>query len=271
MSDRNRPTRINRGDPIPAAWLQKVADNIVQRITVTGGRVRRIGTSLAIDVDKKVAGGIAGSAHFYVLTESSNYVTGHKVVRWNSETGLPDVLSDETFWIAKPPSIRGQLLGSYVGSVIVAARGVSGGTGVWVDDYQLVWQEIGGSGISCEKAADRTKPFPVYVELGAGEHSGQSGSATEKCSWAYNFYDYWDHDTWLSSTWDVTAEIGIPIDTEPNLYRRPALGALVRATYGMAVWANPQIVPPDPGWAGINVVWLNEVPSVAVCESIVPD
>jgi hypothetical protein len=46
------PARFSPGDPIPAAWLNQVAEAVVQRITINRGRVQRVGTSIALQIDE---------------------------------------------------------------------------------------------------------------------------------------------------------------------------------------------------------------------------
>ena len=63
------------GDPIPAAWLQKVAGAVLQRISVRGARVRRVGTSLAIDIDQQRQGSRIPEVYKATADESGGTVT----------------------------------------------------------------------------------------------------------------------------------------------------------------------------------------------------
>jgi|GEM_PF-2636708 len=51
------PIRVDRNDPISHAWINQVAAAVVQRIHVVGGRAKKFGNSIIIEIDPNVAGG----------------------------------------------------------------------------------------------------------------------------------------------------------------------------------------------------------------------
>lgn len=90
-----RPERIRPGDAIRAAWLQELADSVVRRITIIGGRISRSGNSIAIQIDPIRAGG-GGKAHRFLL----DGVYADHLVAWPWDG--TEVTEPKQFAIAKP-------------------------------------------------------------------------------------------------------------------------------------------------------------------------
>jgi phage baseplate assembly protein gpV len=57
-------TPIKPGDPISAAWLNEIASRVCDRISVTGGRVSRIGQNVLLNID---SGGGGGTGEILVI------------------------------------------------------------------------------------------------------------------------------------------------------------------------------------------------------------
>ena len=85
--------------------------------------------------------------------------------------------------------------------------------------------------------------FPVEL-LNSG---GEAGDAEEQCSWKYHIR-LPGGDSILLADEDIIAE--------PHVYRRPALGAMAKATAGMARYDNDD---------ELIMYWTNEVPVVSTC------
>lgn len=175
-----RPT-IERGDVITADFLDRVVDGIVQRILISGGTVRKVGTSLAIAIDRQGGGG--GACKFAVITAINDDDLTCKEYDPVADAAVD---TSETFRVAKPPAAQmtrydgetvayqnGQSVsytytderertaddGSssetqvmtpdyYVGELIVAAPMTTSVT--WTDGdsvvHRIVWQDINAAG-----------------------------------------------------------------------------------------------------------------------------
>lgn len=48
-----QPDRMGRGDVVSADYLNRVAEAVVQRLSIVGGRISRHGTSICIEVDEQ--------------------------------------------------------------------------------------------------------------------------------------------------------------------------------------------------------------------------
>jgi len=79
MASSKRPSLMKPGDPIPAAWLQKVAGAVLQRISVRGARVRRVGTSLAIDIEQQRTASRIPEVYKATADESGGTITVKRV------------------------------------------------------------------------------------------------------------------------------------------------------------------------------------------------
>lgn len=91
-----------------------------------------------------------------------------------------------------------------------------------------------------------TEAFPVDL----AQTGGSAGDASTQCSFTYTVSDL-DGNS-LATTVDPTSS--------PHAFARPALGAMVAATAGLAAW-----VPDGSGGFELSVRWINEVPDVAAC------
>lgn len=101
MPDTMRPeVAWKRGDPILATWLRAVADAVIQRITITGGTIRRIGTSVVIDVSGRRGGkGSVGAVRAYKATSAPDGNDQITVKLVNSDG---TVTGDESTWEVLP-------------------------------------------------------------------------------------------------------------------------------------------------------------------------
>ncbi len=77
MATSDQPPRINRGDPIKASFLRQLADNMVSRISISGGTVRRIGNSIIITIDKQRR---RGDSHWWGIIQTCDYSAGTATV-----------------------------------------------------------------------------------------------------------------------------------------------------------------------------------------------
>src|SRR5574343_1997886 len=79
-----QPKKFIGGEEIDRKFLNAVIDAIVQRLTINRGRIQRVGTGIAIQIDQGSGGG-GGSAHKFVVVTACNQTTGY--VRVNVATG----------------------------------------------------------------------------------------------------------------------------------------------------------------------------------------
>lgn len=108
MRPQHTPTQtsdrpVHRGDPITADFMNRIADHVLKRILVSGGgRVRRIGTHVVIDVDRATvtppaAGG--GTGFFARVTGSGSLGTR----QWNYQLEeVEKTAFGYTGWAIKP-------------------------------------------------------------------------------------------------------------------------------------------------------------------------
>lgn len=86
--------------------------------------------------------------------------------------------------------------------------------------------------------------FRVRVE----QSGGTDGDDTTQASWTYNVFN---------GVRQLATDLDPLID--PSFFRRPALGSISPATYGMASFTC------ESGASGFSLPWVNEVPNVEVC------
>lgn len=76
---------FQRGDAIPAEWLNEVARAVLERVTVVGpGRAKRIGNSLMIELDRQLGGGGGESVLIPVtmFQDGGSQSTGSNAASW---------------------------------------------------------------------------------------------------------------------------------------------------------------------------------------------
>ena len=91
---------IKRGEPLRADWLSRIAAGAVQRITVIGGKVSRVGNDVVIESDKTARGGASPSNISRMVVKSVQY--NHLVCR----AYVDGVLGTEDINVAKPHELR---------------------------------------------------------------------------------------------------------------------------------------------------------------------
>jgi hypothetical protein len=75
-----RPKKFQGGEPIDRAFLNAVIDAIVQRLTINVGRIQRVGSSIAIQIDRNAFGGGSSSNKFGQVI-ACNQTTGQVSVQ----------------------------------------------------------------------------------------------------------------------------------------------------------------------------------------------
>lgn len=179
MGSERRPSRLTKGDRIPAAWLNQVVEAIAQRITLVGGRVRRHGTSVILQPGS--AGAAAAAPRpvrmFRLTSVSPDYI---EALEWDGETLAGTAVTIAKPWLLRKTPFDGESIGGfsfgsfsadgtertvtkisdsstedqivvpaytvagggYDGDVIFAMRPVGGTGAVDGDDEPIVWQDL---------------------------------------------------------------------------------------------------------------------------------
>ncbi len=100
--------------------------------------------------------------------------------------------------------------------------------------------------------------LPVKLEQVGGDDGDDETIAT----WTYTATTL--DGTVLYDELDIIDDPEAPTYKEPHQWRRPSIGMVVPATFGLLYRTGPNVDEIDP-WPRWGLLWCNEVPAVEAC------